>query len=80
MIEEKDDLYRPSHYQGKNGMEAIDIIDSFDLDFDLGNCIKYILRAGKKGSKVVDLRKAVCYLQHAIRKEGKKCDHATKND
>ncbi len=52
----------PPHYKGKR-FESIDIIEDFDLGFHLGNAIKYILRAGKKGDKVLDLRKAIWYLE-----------------
>jgi len=34
----------PDHYQADDGMEVIDIIEAFDLDFHTGNAIKYILR------------------------------------
>ncbi len=60
----------PTHYQGKD-IEAIDVIESFDLGFNLGNAIKYILRAGKKGGKEEDLRKAIWYLQREITKMDK---------
>jgi Protein of unknwon function (DUF3310) len=67
-LEEKSDkVNHPSHYQAK-GLEAIDVIQAFDLDFDLGNALKYILRADKKGSRETDLEKAIWYLQHALRK------------
>lgn len=57
----------PKHYQGK-GLEAIDVIESFDLNFNLGNTIKYVLRAGKKGNKKEDLEKAVWYLKRELNK------------
>lgn len=57
----------PQHYQG-NGIEVIDIIDSFELNFDLGNAIKYILRADKKGNRKQDLEKARWYLNREITK------------
>lgn len=57
----------PSHYQGKR-FESIDIIEDFELGFHLGNAIKYILRAGKKGNKVQDLKKAIWYLERECRK------------
>ena len=57
----------PSHYQGQ-GIEVIDIIDSFDLNFALGNAIKYILRADKKGNRKQDLEKARWYLNREITK------------
>lgn len=57
----------PAHYQG-NGIEVIDIIESFDLNFNLGNTVKYVLRAGKKGNKKEDLEKAVWYLKRELNK------------
>lgn len=57
----------PAHYQG-NGIEVIDIIEGFDLNFNLGNTVKYVLRAGKKGNKKEDLEKAVWYLKRELNK------------
>jgi len=57
----------PKHYQG-NGIEVIDIIEAFDLNFSLGNAIKYILRADKKGNKKQDLEKAIWYLNNELNK------------
>lgn len=51
----------PAHYQGRS-MQVIDVIENFDLGFNLGNALKYILRSGKKDSKTEDLRKAKWYL------------------
>ena len=61
----------PDHYKG-NGMETIDVIDAFDLSFELGNVIKYITRAGKKGSRYEDLLKARWYLEREINNIGSK--------
>lgn len=61
---------RPDYYKS-GGLEAFDVIDAFDLDFNLGNAFKYIARAGKKGDKAEDLRKAVTYLNREIEKEEK---------
>jgi len=49
-----------SHY--KKSVEPIDLIEAFDLNFNLGNCIKYIARCNHKGNKQDDLRKALYYL------------------
>lgn len=57
----------PEHYQG-NGLEVIDVIESFSLNFRLGNAIKYILRAGKKGERSEDLKKAIWYIEREIKK------------
>lgn len=63
----KEEVNHPDHYQG-NGIEVIDIIDSFELNFNLGNAIKYILRADKKGFKKKDLHKAIWYLNRQLEK------------
>ena len=60
----------PIHYGGKdNEYEAIKVIDAWDLGFSLGNTVKYISRAGKKGKdkELEDLRKALLYLEHHIK-------------
>ena len=56
---------KPDHYKG-NRFEAIDIIEDYELNFHLGNVVKYVLRAGKKGSKLEDLKKAQFYLKREI--------------
>lgn len=55
----------PPHYKA-NGMEAIDVIEAFDLGFCLGNTVKYVLRAGRKADALEDLRKARWYLDREI--------------
>ena len=61
---------QPEHYQGE-GMSALDVIDSFNLNFCLGNVVKYVLRCEHKGNKVQDLEKAIWYLKHEIGKHGR---------
>lgn len=57
----------PSHYGGKDNVyEAIKVIEAWELGFCLGNTVKYIARAGKKGDRVEDLKKALWYLQREI--------------
>lgn len=68
MSEVKDDINNPPHYQS-GGMEAIDVIEAFGLNYRLGNTVKYILRAGKKDDRLKDLRKARWYLDREIAKE-----------
>ncbi len=71
MAETKEAVNHPAHYGGKdNPYEVIKVIDAWGLDFDLGNAVKYIARAGKKDPKklVEDLEKARFYLEHAITK------------
>ena len=63
----KEAVNHPSHYNS-NGIEVIDVIEAFDLDFSLGNACKYILRAGRKDSAktVEDLNKAIWYINRYI--------------
>jgi hypothetical protein len=73
------DPINPAHYKTASGMEAIQVIEAFDLGFCLGNAVKYILRAGKKdpGRTVEDLEKAQWYIERRlgiekeVQKEGK---------
>lgn len=64
-----DNVNQPAHYKGK-GLECIQVIEAFDLGFCLGNAVKYVLRAGKKGDKKEDLRKAIWYLNRELEIEG----------
>jgi hypothetical protein len=59
---------QPPHYKSKGGIESIEVIESFELNFNLGNVIKYILRSDKKGNKKQDLEKAHWYLKREIEK------------
>ena len=59
----------PKHYNN-NGIETIDVIEAYNLNFRLGNVIKYVLRSDLKGNKIQDLEKALWYLKREI-KNGK---------
>ena len=66
-----DYINHPQHYNdGK--IEVIDYIEDKNFNFNLGNAIKYISRAGKKGDKIEDLKKAIWYLEREIKKESGK--------
>lgn len=57
----------PAHYGGEdNPYEAIKVIEAWALGFCLGNTVKYISRAGKKGAALEDLKKARWYLDREI--------------
>lgn len=64
-------LLTPDYYKGKTGLEPKQVIKEFDLDFFLGNVIKYVCRAGKKPgeSKVEALLKAKDNIIDEISKE-----------
>lgn len=64
----KTDTTNPDYYKAK-GLEAIDVIEAYDLGFCLGNAIKYLLRAGKKSSKGEDLSKAIWYIQRELNRD-----------
>ena len=60
----------PNHYGGEdNQYEAIKVIEAWGLDFHIGNTVKYISRAGKKGTdqELQDLKKALWYLERKIK-------------
>jgi hypothetical protein len=61
-----DPVNHPSHYCD-GGIEVIDYIDAKGFNYHLGNVIKYVSRAGKKGSTVEDLKKARWYLDREIK-------------
>ena len=63
---EKEQVNHPSHYQ--QGIEPIEVIESWDLNFNLGNVIKYTLRAPYKENMIQDLEKAKWYLEREIKK------------
>ena len=70
MIEKPADVVNnPAHYTD-GGIETIDYIEAKGLGYHLGNAVKYISRAGKKGTNqgLEDLRKAQWYLARAIEK------------
>jgi hypothetical protein len=67
-IQEREMVNHPDHYQG-NKFEVIDVIEDYNLGFSLGNAIKYILRADKKGARKQDLKKAIWYIQREIDRE-----------
>lgn len=60
-------INEPPHYTD-GGIETIDYIEAKGLDYNLGNVVKYISRAGKKGPAMDDLQKARWYLNRAIEK------------
>lgn len=63
----KEAINHPDHYGGKDNIyEAIKVIEAWKLGFHLGNTVKYISRAGKKGSTLEDLKKAKWYLDRYI--------------
>jgi hypothetical protein len=59
----------PKHYQGKNGIETIEIIRHYICD--IANALKYLMRAGRKSEmgmkdvekEIEDLKKDLWYIE-----------------
>lgn len=67
VVKTEDVVNSPSHYtDGK--IEVIDFIEDKGLGFHLGNCVKYVSRAGKKDPNKTkeDLNKAIWYIKRYI--------------
>lgn len=61
-MSEHDPVNHPQHYTAHpSGVECIQVTEHFS--FNVGNAIKYLWRAGLKGSAVEDLRKAAWYAE-----------------
>jgi hypothetical protein len=54
------------HYENGQGYDIIDVCKDYALNFNRGNILKYVARAGKKQNELQDLRKALDYLQREI--------------
>ena len=66
-MKENDTVNHPAHYTSHpSGIECIQITRW--MNFNLGNAIKYIWRAGNKGNALEDLKKARWYLDDEIKR------------
>jgi|TARA_R110000744_G_scaffold358766_1_gene465908 hypothetical protein len=59
------DITNPDYYKDYK-IEVTDAIIAWKLTYSQGNIIKYIVRAGKKDSRIDDLNKALWYLKKEI--------------
>lgn len=62
-----DMVNHPPHYDFGR-YETIDVIEAWELPYHLGNVIKYVSRAKRKGREMEDLKKALWYLERYIEK------------
>lgn len=62
------DIRKPSYYTDGHRYEPKDVIRQFNLNFNVGNTVKYIVRAGKKDPDkyLEDLNKASVYLSFEL--------------
>jgi|TARA_R100000458_G_C8201515_1_gene191919 aryl-phospho-beta-D-glucosidase BglC (GH1 family) len=70
--EKKDIINHPEHYT--QGIETIDYIRSWNMDYVRGNIIKYVTRFPYKGTALQDLKKAKWYLEYLIKEVEKNDD------
>ena len=69
ILKEEDEMEKvnhPSHYAEGRKHEPIDVIQDWNLDFCLGNTVKYISRFGRKDNSIEDLEKARFYLDYKL--------------
>lgn len=64
-MKENDNVNRPPHYCYAK-YEVIEVIEAFELNFHLGNVLKYVLRHKHKNG-IEDLKKAKWYLERYIK-------------
>lgn len=63
-----DNINHPAHYNAYKGIEVIDLAEQ--MNFNRGNAVKYISRAGIKNEKteIEDLEKAAWYIHREIQR------------
>lgn len=62
-----DPVNSPQHYKWLP-VEAIEITECFN--FNMGNALKYIIRADHKGKPIEDLRKSLFYIRRELERRG----------
>lgn len=62
------DMINPAHYRGDRKFEPIEVIEDWNLNYRLGNALKYISRNGRKPGEdpTEGLKKAIWYLEREI--------------
>ena len=65
---EKDNPDVPEYYKGKNGYMAKDVVTNFDLSYNVGTAVTYLLRSKNKHDDggVADLNKAIAHLNFEL--------------
>ena len=57
----------PKHYKSNTTVDVIDFCKMYSLNFNVGNIIKYVVRAKRKDNELDDLKKALDYLTREIK-------------
>lgn len=76
-MESESRIEHPNYYKLSNGIEVLDVVR--DLPFNIGNVVKYVIRAGRKKEaglsdkqkQIEDLEKAKFYIEDAIKQLNK---------
>ena len=68
LLDRDDDKVNHPSYYAEGNIEVVDFIEDKSLNFNLGNVVKYVSRAGKKSpdTYLQDLKKARWYLDREI--------------
>ncbi len=58
----------PEYYKGKNGYMAKDVVTNFDLSYNVGTAVTYLIRSKRKHNDngVQDIRKAINHLHFEL--------------
>lgn len=65
VAQDPETINHPSHYNSHpSGIECIEVVEH--MNFNVGNAIKYLWRAGSKGDPMEDLKKAAWYINREI--------------
>ena len=75
-----DEVNHPAHYTAYEGFEVIQLTEQ--MNFNRGNAVKYIARAGLKSydTEILDLKKARWYIQREIDRMEAKVRTASDNE
>lgn len=60
-------LTKPNHYIAGRLIEPLEVIEEWQLNYHMGNALKYVSRAGRKICEKTDLEKALVYLDRFMR-------------
>ena len=58
----------PEYYKGKNGYMAKDVVANFDLSYNIGTAVTYLIRSKRKHTDggLEDIRKAINHLHFEL--------------
>ena len=58
----------PEYYKGKNGYMAKDVVSNFDLTYNVGTAVTYLLRSKRKHEDggLEDIKKAIHHLKFEL--------------